>query len=76
MNIELKISKEKLFEFIVHGNIFGENTIYEKNSTKKIIKNLKKEQNSLEALVVSKFPKIQKILLFHLKILMKKRLLK
>ena len=30
MNIELKISKEKLFEFIVHGNIFGENTIYEK----------------------------------------------
>lgn len=30
MNIELKINKEKLFEFIVHGNIFGENTIYEK----------------------------------------------
>ena len=30
MNIQLKINKEKLFEFIVHGNIFGENTIYEK----------------------------------------------
>ena len=30
MNIELKISKEKLFELIVHGNIFGGNTIYEK----------------------------------------------
>ena len=34
-----------------------------KTQKKKIIKNLKKEQNSLEALVVSKFPKIQKILL-------------
>ena len=30
MNIKLKVSKEKLFEFIVHGNILGENTIYEK----------------------------------------------
>ena len=30
MKIKLNINKEKLFEFIVHGNIFGENTIYEK----------------------------------------------
>lgn len=58
-----KSSTKEIYSSFKFYKSFKKNTIYEKNSTKKIIKNLKKEQNSLEALVVSKFPKIQKILL-------------
>ena len=58
-----KSSTKEIYSSFKFYKSFKKNTIYEKNSKKKIIKNLKKEQNSLEALVVSKFPKIQKILL-------------
>ena len=58
-----KSSTKEIYSSFKFSKSFKKNTIYEKSSTKKIIKNLKKEQNSLEALVVSKFPKIQKILL-------------
>ena len=58
-----KSSTKEIYSSFKFSKSFKKNTIYEKSSTKKIIKNLKKEQNSLEALVVSKFPKIRKILL-------------
>ena len=58
-----KASTKEIYSNFKFAKSFKKNSIYEKSSKKKIIENLQKEQNSLEKLVVSKFPEIQKILL-------------
>ena len=66
----LRCSTKEIYSNIRNLNNFKTKTVYSKSSKKKIIDNLSNEQNSLQGIVISKFPIIKKIL-FELKSLKK-----
>ena len=66
----LKCSTKEIYSNIRNLNNFKTKIAYSKSSKKKIINNLPNEQNSLQGIVISKFPIIKKIL-FELKNLKK-----
>ena len=68
----LRCSTKEIYSNIRNLNNFKTKTVYSESSKKKIIDNLPNEQNSLQGIVISKFPIIKKIL-FELKSLKKCR---